>query len=113
MSSEERSLSVAPKEIFAGVLDGLFAMNHRCHQDGFAFWTSGYESDRQSLCKYINRHQLPMGHPDRFEAPHVGTFRRENLHHADFMRRDIVALLGKRPIPKEIRRAIHELPKES
>jgi hypothetical protein len=113
MTRDGASRASASVEIFTGVRDGLFAMNHRCREDGFAFWGSGYEADREFLCEYIRRYRLPQGHPDWVEPPHMGKFRRENLWQVDSMRRDIVALLGTRPLPKEVRRLIHELPKES
>ncbi len=112
MLHEGISVDAAPGEVFTGVLGGLFAMNQHCRKDGYAIWTSGYEADREVLGDFIRRYQLPIEHPDRTELPHLGTFRRENMFQVDSMRRDIVGLLGTRPISKEIRRSIHELPKE-
>jgi hypothetical protein len=112
MKAAENSPDAPPSEIFNGVLNGLFQMYHRCHQDGIAFWTSGYEADQVELLGSIGRHRLPQEHPDWLEAPHISKSRWETTNRIRFLRRDIVALLGTRPIPKEIRRAIHELPKE-
>ena len=105
-------LGASTSEIVDGLRDGLFAMYHLSLADGIAFWTSGYDADRERLCEAIRCHRLPRDHPDWLEAPHVSKNRSEALLRMKFMRRDINSLLGARPISKDIRRLIHELPTE-
>ena len=98
-------------EIFTGVRDGLFAMYQRSLADNLAFWTSGYEADRAALLDAIRRNRLPRTDPDWFEPPHIRNNHSEIQSRTSSVRREIISLLGSRPISKDVRRLIHALPK--
>lgn len=102
-----------PSEIFCGVRDGLFAMHRRCLDDGIAFWTSGYEADRDSLREAIRRCSLPATDPDRREAPHLLQNRSEAELRIRFIRSDLLSLVRSRNLPKDVRKLVHELPRNS
>lgn len=113
LAAEGAQYGGTPSEVFTGVRDGLFAMHHRCLEDGIAFWTSGYETDRDFLRDSIRRNHLPQTDPDWLEAPHVQRNRSETELRISFIRRDIIALIGTRQFPKDVRRLIHELPRNA
>lgn len=112
MESAEFAPGGTPREIFNGVRDGLFAMHQRSLDDGIAFWTSGHESDRDMLRDAMRRHRLPNTDPDWFEPPHLWQHRFELEMRNDFLRNDIISLLGTRRLSKDVRRLIHSLPRK-
>lgn len=103
--------AVSDDGIYDGVLEGLFIMHRLSMIHGMAFWTNGHEANRQALLEYMWRNRLPPDDPDWLEAPHLLLNRGDLNSQTNRIRGDLIDLLGKRPISKELRRRIHEIPK--
>ncbi len=106
MDSEGNESGAAAEEILNGVRDGLFAMYHHGHEDGFAFWTSGYEADRESLLDALRRHGLPTDHPDWMEAPHLRSYRSETIHRIQSLRKKVISLVSGKGTPAGLRKLV-------
>jgi hypothetical protein len=100
----------SPQAIFQGVSDGLFSMDKLAAEQNLAFWSAGYNADQENLVEVIQRSKLPPTDPDYFEPPHLVRRRADNTHTIEFLRKDILKLLGTLPLNKEIRHQIHEIP---
>ena len=113
LSTSDYLYGGTPQELYSGVRDGLFAMHQLCTADGIAFWSAGYDTDHLLLTEAIRRHRLPQSDPEWLEAPHMSTDRFEKECRIRYLRGDLISLIGTRPIPKSVRRFIHELPKNA
>jgi hypothetical protein len=100
----------SPQVIFQGVCDGLFRMDKLAAEQDLAFWSAGYNADRENLLNAIHRSKLAPGDPGYFEPPHLARRRADETRAIEFLRKDIIKLLGTLPLNKEIRRQIHEIP---
>ena len=112
LEAEGHQYGGTPLEIFTGVRDGLFAMHRSCLAEGIAFWSSGYEADRDGLRDAMSRTRLSSSDPDWLEPPHLQQRRSDAECRLGHIRSDMLSLLGTRGYPKEVRRLIHELPKK-
>jgi hypothetical protein len=100
-----------PADVFRGVCDGIFKMNQLVAQDGIAFWSAGYKADGERLREAIRRHRLPPGHADYLEAPHLERTRRNDKITIEFLRKDVLKLVQKMKLSKDMRSKIHNIPR--
>lgn len=59
-----------PEEIYNGLVATAFQMRESTLERGYAFWTSGYEANRQELKERMRRAQLPPDAADFKLPPH-------------------------------------------
>lgn len=100
---------VPPGEIHGNLVEGAFRMRQLTLERGCAFWTSGYEPDRQRLLKAMRSAALPPSSPEYAPPPHVA-----RVHVvARAARKDQVAQLHRLAqsgrFDKELRRRLHEI----
>ena len=98
------------KDIYHGVLDGLFKMVQLTERDGMSFWIAGHPTDRDHLLEFIRRTKLPQEHPDHYDSPHIRTDRLGAQFRYEQLRKEIIGVVHASGVPKDARRQVHELP---
>jgi hypothetical protein len=104
------SVEVEPEALYADVKTALFAMIRSVRESGHAFWTSGYQEDRNLLADFIARTLLPQGHLNYRVPPHRRTFLCEVLGSQERQATEFHKLAQQGFLPKEERRLVHDWP---
>ena len=96
-------------EVFSGVRDGLFEMIFLAKQNGYAFWSSGYQTDRDFLLNYIGKTKLPPTDPEYLDPPHIIDRRRELETRRKIQAKELRRLAQSGRFDKEIRKKLHQI----
>jgi hypothetical protein len=96
------------EEIYSGVVNGAFQMRRLVSELQMAFWTNGYEADRQCLIERMERSQLRHSAPRFLQAPHIERFQHRAHSQNDWQRTQLRRLAQSSQFCKEWRRELHQ-----
>jgi len=97
------------EEVYANLVETAFRMRELTYRDGRAFWTSGYEFDRERLVDTMRRCHLPADSAEFELPPHVQSFRRELQWLYDSQIRSLHQLAQSGVFSKDVRKRLHEI----
>ena len=98
-------------EVFLQIVKGLARMLELCVQDGCAFWTSGYNEDRERVLDWMRRSKLPREHPEFVESPHERQRASEQVLRAGFQLSELRSLAQNKTLDRQLRKIVNQLPK--
>ncbi len=110
-SLRDRGAIADAREIYDGILEGLFKMVQLSERDSASFWTTGYEADRDHLLTFMSRTRLPQDHPEHWDPPHIRRARSDAYSQYERLRKEIISVLHPAGAAKDVRRAVYELPR--
>ncbi|MEZ0390486.1 MAG: hypothetical protein ACAI34_25630, partial [Verrucomicrobium sp.] len=99
-----------PDEIFIQIFTGIAKMIELCHEHGCAFWTSGYEVDRQRVLDWMRWTRLSPDDPDYCVAPHVSQRRSEGVGRAQNQLSALRSLAQSGVLEHRLRVVVNQLP---
>lgn len=98
-----------PEEVYTGLVDAAFRMRELAVRDHCAFWTSGYETDREQLLERIRRCRLPPGATEFTLPPHVQKVRSMVKSMQKHQIRNLHQLAQSGKFSKDLRRRLNEM----
>ena len=96
-------------EIYFNLIDAAFRMRELTLRDGCAFWTSGYEFDRDRLVETMRRCNLGANSAEYELPPHVQQFRHELEWTYESQICSLHKLAQSGIFSKDIRKRLHEI----
>jgi hypothetical protein len=97
------------EEIYPNLVEAAFRMRELTLKNGCAFWTSGYEFDRERLIETMRRCNLPANSAEYELPPHVQQFRRELQWLYDAQIQSLHQLAQSGVFSKDVRKRLHEI----
>lgn len=100
----------AAEDVFLEIVEGLAKMLEFSSRESCAFWTSGYDEDRQRVLDWMRRSRLPRDHPEFVESPHQTHRISERVLRAGFQLSELRSLAQRGPLDNRLRQIVDQLP---